>query len=91
MRSGVFQSLHSRIREGLGALGIEEPTPPQEKVIPLIMAGENVLLVAPTASGKTEAAILPVFNYFLSGSRRRGYPSSTSPPSGLSTGTSTSG
>ena len=29
------------------------------------MAGENVLLVPPTASGKTEAVLLPIFDTLL--------------------------
>ena len=63
--TAAFSRLHPRILEGLGALGIVEPTPPQEKAIEPIMAGENVLLVAPTASGKTEAALLPIFDSLL--------------------------
>ena len=62
MGATVFEGLHPRILSGLGELGIEEPTPPQEKAIGPISKGENVLLVAPTASGKTEAALLPVFD-----------------------------
>lgn len=66
MSPSVFDSLHPRIRSGLQALGIDEPTPPQEKVIEPITRGENVLLIAPTASGKTEAVLLPVFHSYLS-------------------------
>lgn len=65
MSPSVFQLLHPRIVEGLTKLGITEPTPPQIEVIPPILDGENVLLVAPTASGKTEAALLPIFHQFL--------------------------
>ena len=65
MNPAAFASLHPRILSGLEALGIREPTPPQERAMGPISAGENVLLVAPTASGKTEAALLPVFDALL--------------------------
>lgn len=57
--------LHPIIREALEESGIYEPTPPQERGIGPILDGENILLVAPTASGKTEAALLPVFDRLL--------------------------
>ncbi|MGD2201501.1 MAG: DEAD/DEAH box helicase [Candidatus Bathyarchaeota archaeon] len=66
MTADAFSVLHPRVQEGLEALGIDEPTPPQERAIRPIMEGENVLLVAPTASGKTEAALLPVFDALMS-------------------------
>ena len=72
MQPSVFDSLHPNIKSGLEELGIDTPTPPQEKVIPPIMDQKNVLLVAPTASGKTEAALLPVFNMFLRSPKEKG-------------------
>ncbi len=70
--ASVFQELHPLIREGLERLGIREPTPPQRAAIPPILRGENLLLVAPTASGKTEAALLPIFHRLLTSGRRGG-------------------
>ncbi|MGI6014997.1 DEAD/DEAH box helicase [Methanothrix sp.] len=62
----AFDRLHHRIKEILQEQDILEPTPPQEKAIPAILAGENVLLIAPTGTGKTEAASLPIFHQILS-------------------------
>lgn len=70
MSKAFFERLHPKITAGLDELGIREPTPPQEKALNPILSGENILLVAPTASGKTEAALLPIFDMFLRSSHR---------------------
>jgi len=62
----AFSLLARQIRSALSDLGFSEPTEPQKKAIPLILRGENVLLIAPTGSGKTEAALLPIFSNLLS-------------------------
>ena len=49
----------------------KEPTPIQKKAYPLILRRRDVLLVAPTGSGKTEAAILPILHIFHYNKRYR--------------------
>ena len=66
----VFGQLDSQIRARLLEQSILEPTLPQEQAIPAILAGENVLLIAPTGTGKTEAASLPIFHKILAGERK---------------------
>ena len=63
--ASVFSLLDKRIRSLLEDRGIKRPTEIQRKAIPVILKGEHVLLIAPTGLGKTEAALLPVFNQFL--------------------------
>ncbi len=57
-----FDLLSPELVSVLAEKGITSPTPPQEDAIPRIMKGENVLVVAPTGIGKTEAAMLPVLD-----------------------------
>ena len=61
----VYDLLVNPVRKAIGELGFEEPTAPQVRAIPSILKGENVLLIAPTGSGKTEAVLLPIFSNFL--------------------------
>ena len=63
--SGAFEGLHPRIRELLLRRGMTAPTPPQADAIPVIASGSHVLLVAPTGSGKTEAALLPTLDAMM--------------------------
>ena len=56
-----FELLSQDIRKTLSDLGFQKETPVQTEAIPAILGGENVLIISPTGSGKTEAALLPVF------------------------------
>ncbi len=62
----AFLLLDDQIRAKLEEDRIFEPTKPQEEAIPAILSNENVLLIAPTGTGKTEAASLPIFHQILS-------------------------
>ncbi|MEM3874210.1 MAG: DEAD/DEAH box helicase [Candidatus Bathyarchaeia archaeon] len=68
----VFKLLAKPVQEGLAELGFSKPTLPQILAIPHILAGENVLLSAPTGSGKTEAVLLPVFSNFIQHKEEKG-------------------
>ncbi|MBQ2763206.1 MAG: DEAD/DEAH box helicase [Candidatus Methanomethylophilaceae archaeon] len=57
-----FDYLSHELQEILSGKGITEPTDPQKDAGPRILKGQNILLVAPTGIGKTEAAILPVLD-----------------------------
>ena len=61
----AFDLLVKPVRRLIEQRGFSKPTEPQEKTIPKILEGKNVLLISPTATGKTEAAFLPVLSMLL--------------------------
>ncbi len=62
--SNVFSLLHSKLSHGLDEKGWDA-TPIQELSIPDIIAGSDRLLIAPTGSGKTLSAVLPIIHRCL--------------------------
>ncbi len=65
MSEKAFTLFSKNLRDEVSKLGWKKPTIIQGKVIPIILEGEHVLLIAPTGTGKTEAAIFPVFEQFI--------------------------
>ncbi|HEX9861943.1 MAG TPA: DEAD/DEAH box helicase [Candidatus Bathyarchaeia archaeon] len=61
----VFDLLVKPVRRLIEQKGFPKPTEPQEKTIPKILEGKNILLISPTATGKTEAAFLPILSMLL--------------------------
>jgi len=61
----VFSMFSSLIQKAIREKGFAVPTEPQIKAIPPIIEGKNVLLIAPTATGKTESALLPVIDALI--------------------------
>ena len=62
-----FDLLHPALQHHIvNSLGWRELRPFQDAVIPQLLAGEHMIVLAPTAGGKTEAAIFPVLSRMLS-------------------------
>ncbi len=57
--------MHPKV-EALFRSRFPRPTEIQEKAFPVVESGRDVLIVAPTGFGKTEAAVLPVLSRILS-------------------------
>ncbi len=52
-------------REASKVLGIRQLTPVQEATLPVILRGYNALIISPSGTGKTEAAMLPILDSLL--------------------------
>ncbi|OEE75194.1 DEAD/DEAH box helicase [Enterovibrio norvegicus FF-162] len=52
-------------------LGYETPTPIQEKAIPVILKGKNLLAAAQTGTGKTAGFVLPILEILSRGETQR--------------------
>lgn len=57
--------LDEAILQGLEAMNFQETTPIQEKTIPVILEGKDIIGCAQTGTGKTAAYILPLLNRML--------------------------
>ena len=64
-----FSELHlnGNVLEALDAMRFEECTPIQEKSIPVILEGRDLIAVAQTGTGKTAAYLLPILNKLSEG------------------------
>lgn len=62
---GPIRKLDERLQECIRIRGFEELSEIQNRAIPLVAAGRNLVLIAPTGTGKTESAMIPVFDRML--------------------------
>ena len=63
--------LNDWLLEALSYMGFENATPIQEKTIPAIIEGKDVLACAQTGTGKTAAFILPIL-HLLADNKKKG-------------------
>lgn len=63
----IFEAFHLKqgLLKAISGLGYSRPTPVQEKVIPAILAGKDVIVKAQTGSGKTAAFAIPLCEKIL--------------------------
>ncbi len=64
-RKTVLEMLDHRVRRLVAERKWETLTPVQESALPAILDGYNVLIMAPTGEGKTEAALLPILSMMV--------------------------
>ena len=64
-RADAFAALGPEVRAALSERGFSTPTEPQRRAIPPIAAGQHTLVIAPTGTGKTETAMLPIFDQLV--------------------------
>jgi ATP-dependent Lhr-like helicase len=69
-----FDAIDAHVEQRYKELGLPDLTPIQRKSYRLLVRGKSALLIAPTGSGKTEAAVIPIFSRLANniGSQNRG-------------------
>lgn len=58
-------NFHPKIVSGINACRYEKPTPIQEKAIPFLLDGRDIMGLAQTGTGKTAAFVLPILQHLL--------------------------
>jgi len=61
----LLSTFSKPIQRIIGERGFGEFTEPQKRAIPFVVEGKNVLVIAPTGTGKTEAAFLPILDRLI--------------------------
>ena len=64
-------NFHPRVAAGLKTAGYSTPTPIQQRAIPSVLEGRDVLGLAQTGTGKTAAFALPLLHHLQDGPRGR--------------------
>ncbi len=80
----AFAHLGATVRAALSDRGFDAPTEPQRRAIPPLAAGEDALVIAPTGTGKTETAMLPVFDAIVRHREAEGRSHDAAPRFGVS-------
>ena len=62
---------NSAITAGIEAQGFVEPTAIQKQAIPVVLAGDDVMGLAQTGTGKTAAFVLPALQHLMNGPKRQ--------------------
>jgi ATP-dependent RNA helicase RhlE len=62
-------NLTDELQSGLKDINFLEPTPVQEKAIPHVLDGKDIIATAQTGTGKTGAFVIPIVDRILKGAR----------------------
>ncbi len=63
--------INNVLKEAIIGRGFDKPTPIQDKAIPAILAGQDVIGLANTGTGKTAAFLIPMINKILNNPREK--------------------
>jgi len=64
-------ALDARLKNNIAIKGYTVPTPIQDKAIPHVLKGEDVVGIANTGTGKTAAFLIPLINKIITGQGNR--------------------
>ncbi|HJJ56166.1 MAG TPA: DEAD/DEAH box helicase [Methanocorpusculum sp.] len=69
----IMGGIHPKLREALYKRGFDEFSDIQIQSIPKLITGIHAILIAPTGTGKTESALIPIFHNMLVNPRQPGF------------------